>query len=437
MFLIKRVYISIIIIIISLFVFFKQDLVDFIIFTYKDINNFIAGDPDERPLTLSEKILNDIGLTASRYMAESPQVLDGQLKKTALIKINSPYVNNFFNIRSINKNVLRDKLLLFSSKNQSKDGNTFFFLIDLFSNKIIHHWMLNENIYKDLLGEELYSNKTNRFPATFSLSSNGDLFLANNSSLLKLDKCSNIKWIYAKSVHHLFGLTSNEDFIWVIEADFFSKINSTTGMQVNKITWDDILVANPDLFINYSRKNVFENYELEDSLHWNDIEPLGKKYAKFFSEYKENDLLISNRNENTVFILDPRNLKIKDFFIGHFNRQHDPDWGKGFISIFNNNPNLPNRKNDGSNLIFIKNFENSKAKISKFNLNLYTRFEGNHDIEDNLILATSSRQGIIQIYNDSSVIFRLDNVEHKGEFNLVINQSELINKNDIVLSKCE
>ena len=60
--------------------------------------------------------------------------------------------------------------------------------------------------------------------------------------------------------------------------------------------------------------------------------------AKYFPMFEVGDLLVSMRNMNLVFVLDPDSLAIKwwrsDFVI----RQHDPDWSSsGKLLVFNNN----------------------------------------------------------------------------------------------------
>ena len=47
------------------------------------------------------------------------------------------------------------------------------------------------------------------------------------------------------------------------------------------------------------------------------------EFSNYFKDYNEGDLLISSRSLNSIFVLDPLNLKIKKIYIWFTTRQHD------------------------------------------------------------------------------------------------------------------
>lgn len=78
-----------------------------------------------------------------------------------------------------------------------------------------------------------------------------------------------------------------------------------------------------------------------DILHTNDVEPLFSAMADQYPMFNSNDIIVSTRYLNMVFVIDVETERIK-WLSGGFLQQHDPDFvGNGHISVFDNN-------NDGS-----------------------------------------------------------------------------------------
>jgi hypothetical protein len=74
-----------------------------------------------------------------------------------------------------------------------------------------------------------------------------------------------------------------------------------------------------------------------DLTHLNDIEVLDAATAESYPEFDAGDLMVSLRNLNMIFVLDPQSETIQWHQTGPFLRQHDPDFlNNGRISIFDN-----------------------------------------------------------------------------------------------------
>ena len=134
-----------------------------------------------------------------------------------------------------------------------------------------------------------------------------------------------------------------------------------------------------------------------DPFHINDVEPLNSEIESF----EIDDLLVSFRNSNLIFIVDKDN-RVKWWRAGATRRQHDPDWGENYITIFDNgmrNNSAVSEKELMSRIIKI-DLETLKSNVifDGEMSSAYSVIKANHQILDNdYILATISMQGRVLI----------------------------------------
>ena len=115
------------------------------------------------------------------------------------------------------------------------------------------------------------------------------------------------------------------------------------------------------------------------------------------------DLLISFRNSNLIFIID-QNLNVKWWTVGSTIRQHDPDWGVNNITVFDNsmrNNSIKSEKKHMSRVLKINLYNHQIDEIYNGKKhNAYSVIQGNHQIlEEDYLLATFSTQGRFLILN--------------------------------------
>lgn len=101
------------------------------------------------------------------------------------------------------------------------------------------------------------------------------------------------------------------------------------------------------LYENDLQRHIFKTYQARiqdgeplpgDITHVNDVEPLGADMADSYPQFDAGDVLVSARNLDLVFVLDPESLRVKWHASEPFIEQHDPDFiGDGRIGVFDNN----------------------------------------------------------------------------------------------------
>ncbi len=225
-------------------------------------------------------------------------------------------------------------------------------LIDSGGN-VLHFWKTDPSVlFPEKSISENYVHGTYLFP-------DGDILLnIEYGGLVRLDACGNIKWkLDYPSTHHSISLSDDGNF-WVSgnvpvsdNPDGRKHIEKYTGLRLpvyedhalkvspkgeilHDINMLDVIYSNN--LQRYIPKFKRENYG--DIFHLNDVESLSKEMADEYPMFEYGDILVSFRNLNLVFVMDPQSHAIKWHTIKDFNGQHDPDFiGEGWIGVFDNN----------------------------------------------------------------------------------------------------
>lgn len=220
-------------------------------------------------------------------------------------------------------------------------------------------------------------------------------------SIQRRSLCGELDWINEGIYHHSVNADAEGRTIWAPRFDkyaiapgahFDNKINegfvqidAETGEILREIPIADIIAANPYsglLTMPRHDENDVSGNSLDfigtwngDPYHFNDVDPLPAALASAYPGFAAGDLLISARDLNTVFVMDPDSLRIKWSRSGATQRQHDPDWqADGTISVFDN------RMSRGASQIVALNpgSDMRKVTVDGATIDFHTRIRGKH-----------------------------------------------------------
>lgn len=211
-----------------------------------------------------------------------------------------------------------------------------------------YEWKLDgEELFADSRRMEPYIHGTHLFP-------DGDLMLnVEYGGTVRLDACSDIKWQLPERGHHSIERDDEGNF-WIPSLSPERRrgseqypdgypglglvwgepiMNATEdGKVLDKINVLDVLYEN-----NLQRHFVKTGSYRGDVTHMNDVEPLSPSMAGEYPLFEAGDLLVSLRNIDLVFVMDPETREVKWSTSDPFHSQHDPDFvGDGWIGVFDN-----------------------------------------------------------------------------------------------------
>ena len=271
---------------------------------------------------------------------------------------------------------------------------------------------------------------------------NGDLvFNFESKGLVRLDRDSEVVWRLPYLTHHSVHLHDDGN-LWVSGTKYQTKPVDRLPNLKPPFYEETILEISPDGKIlrewyvaDLLRQNGYvgllymgslnnENTVIQgddrllgktDILHLNDVEPFPAKLQPGF--FQPEDVMVSLRNINAVFVFNTETEKIKFMSVGKFVRQHDPDFIDGdTISVFdNNNASEPARsskiitisaKDDSHQIFFAGSKENP----------FYTRVMGKHQWQPNgnlLITESMSGRGL-EVDRQGKVVWEYVNYVEPG-----------------------
>lgn len=277
------------------------------------------------------------------------------------------------------------------------------------------------------------------YPHGFALLSDGSVVAAfdDEQRTLRIGFCGERIWGSDTDLHHALYPVENERFAWGVGSpEELHKLDLRTGKLVQRITIDAIRAANPDISALDIRRidehHLGENLRgdtarmVPDPYHLNDAEPLPPELAPYFPMFAPGDLLVSMRNLNLVFALDPRTRRIKWLTNDNLLRQHDPDWNpSGEISVLDNQI--------GGQFSRIVSFAPAtgahRTVVNGKALDFYTRIRGKHQsLPQGGMLITSSEQGrILELGRDgrTSAELLVHDPDHPGR-NFVVSEARFL-----------
>lgn len=219
--------------------------------------------------------------------------------------------------------------------------------------EIVHRWGISPaEVFPDP-SEKYARRKPGAVSASGSyLFPNGDLLINVTSylGLARIDACGKVLWRLPAGTHHSVARADDGSF-WIPAGTYESAPDSLyPGLQpnyrdrllhvaadghiVDEIIVLDVLYANG---LEHLIPKYVETWTTDDLTHLNDVEPLPEAMADEYPLFEADDLVVSLRDQNLVFVLDPDTYRVKWHATGPFIAQHDPDFiGDGWIGIFDN-----------------------------------------------------------------------------------------------------
>jgi hypothetical protein len=271
--------------------------------------------------------------------------------------------------------------------------------------EIVHAWPLTEDEATVERPPWLIS------PHGFTMLTDGSVIYAfdRGITLQRKDWCGRTMWAIPGRFSHVVEPDDARTTIWTTisagiedpKENRIVQVATDNGRILKDFSVADIIAANPDIDILELRRHhpnfLTTNAKgrpgrwAGDPFHLNDIEPLPRSLASSFPMFSPGDLLISARETNLIFVLDPSTLAIKWWHIGATIRQHDPDWSaSGRVSVYNNR-----MARDYSEIVEIDPATFARTVVvDGRSIDFYSRIRGKHQaIPGGGRLITSSQQG--------------------------------------------
>jgi hypothetical protein len=318
--------------------------------------------------------------------------------------------------------------------------------------EIVRYWLLAERSPTNTDPEPPSQNLTHGF----LLLKDGSVIINSSiaGALRRLDSCGRLIWRIAGRYHHSVTADDTETTVWSLrkddaadlaEGDKVVQVAVADGKIVREFSIADIIAANPGIDIlelrrvhsSLARENLRgkPGRWLRDPFHLNDVDPLPRDLAGRFPMFSAGDLLISARELNLIFVLDPRTLAIKWWRVGDTIRQHDPDWAAdGRLSIFNNR-----MARDYSEIVEIDPATLAKTVIvDGKDIDFYTRVAGSHQrMPGGNILISSHFQGrIIEVAPNGDVALEFYSLLTDEPVAAIVSQAAFLPEQALHLPKC-
>jgi hypothetical protein len=398
----------------------------------KEFEDFVAGHEEEKT-SLKKKVESDLNIKPSRHIVTASGLEDFARKK---------YGNNLKKLNGLPLKSRREQPLMFLSDNAPRGYRVMYGAFDFLKTlhgvilldpdgKVVNVWHASQESVP-----WFHPQDVNIYPHGFAIAPDGSIVTGydTGTSLIKYDYCGNVLWGSQIGAHHSITFDDDGD-IWTWGeprgypgGNWLMKVDYETGKVLKKFNLLHVMEANPliDIF------GILQDYEgnwinPEDPgffWHSNDIEALPRGLERYYPQFRAGDLLVSVRQPDLIFVMDPQNLKVKWWRQGLARRPHDPDWNDdGTITIFNNNSQRVH-----SNILELdpKTMDYDIAVDGK-EYQFYTQIRGKHQrISDGRYLITSSNQGrVFEVGPKGDVTFEFlnlydDKTQEEGKSELLV-----------------
>ena len=223
-------------------------------------------------------------------------------------------------------------------------------LIDM-AGEVVHRWRVPDAVY-EAAGDEILALKPGQYEIMGThLYANGDvLFIVGYRVLAKLDRCSNLQWIFPGQPHHDIEVL-DDGRIWVPTWRARETEHSTTrtfnddqlvllspeGKELDRISVFDAFIDSDYRGVVLEGGSSYPSVSGLDTMHVNDVDIVTPGFAQNHAFANPGDFLVSLRKVDSVAIIDRETRRVKWALTGLFLRQHDPDMlDDGTLLVFDN-----------------------------------------------------------------------------------------------------
>jgi len=248
------------------------------------------------------------------------------------------------------------------------------------------------------------------------------IFSSGEGPLVRLDRCSKVKWLIDRDFHHSINIGPNGNLYVTINDpdpndvpmshDGFVEV-SPAGKVLNEWSIAQILIQNGYGGLLFG----VAPYDWE-KVHLNDAKPIlaSDQYVE------KGDVMLSMRNLSSIALFRPSTGKIIWLQTGPWLNQHDIDYrGDGKFVLFGNDSMLTNISNQyvslrGYSTIYQYDMRSNQAsellKLKKYGI--YSADEGRQQyLADGSVFIESTEQGVLYLLNsDGSIAWKYVSSTH-------------------------
>ena len=265
------------------------------------------------------------------------------------------------------------------------------------------------------------------------------VFNFNYLGMVKMDRCGAVQWTVPLMTHHSLERSADGGF-WTTGRYYVEGNSSfppipTPYMEdtVVKISGNGKVlqeISLPAMLFNeemlraewlangHDNVRIFNDWGdgILELAHVNDVEELTSDMAKNFPAFATGDLLVSHRNQNVIYVVDPKAGRIKWHQTGPWIRQHDPDFNRdGTLVVLNNNTDTTDDGSvwGGSNIVALT--PSTRSWLFKYggkpNQKMYSRGLGKVQVlENGNILITESTAGrVFEVNSEQEIVWEFVN----------------------------
>ena len=388
-----------------------------------EVTEFAAGDDEEANTSFVEKIQNDTGVKPTRKLVRYNARETHPDRTYAEVALPGKKARRQDPLVHLAENAPKRLRVVYGSFDMENSLNGAVLLDE--RGQVLWYWDVNQ----DGLDWKLNAPEERAFPHGLIVEPNGDIIFTfdNGSSIQRFDKCSKRIWATRSGADHSLAKDSKGQVWTIVTPKRMSVFNAKTGKHIRAINMEKFMAKNPEIDpLGLRQKDYGRRWAWAEKggsyWHPNDVEPLPKSLASVFPQFEVDDLLVSFRSINGVFVVSPKTFKIKWWRLGAWRRQHDPDWQPdGTITVYNNNMHrgVSSIVKIDPRTFATKTLYDGQAE--KF----YTWMRGKHEVlDDGSITISSPQQGrVFEVNAKGEVVFEFVNRYDKDNALLV---SELI-----------
>jgi hypothetical protein len=269
---------------------------------------------------------------------------------------------------------------------------------------------------------------------------NGDILVnVEMVGAVRMDACGTVLWTLPEGNHHSIARADDGSF-WIPGVTMQEPTATPQHPEglpgFNQPVFQDLLLRVSEdgevldrihvleaMYANGLQRYLFKNGRgpSVDPTHLNDIDILSAGLADQFPLFEAGDLVVSSRDLNLVFVLDPATGRVKWHASDPFIAQHDPDFlADGWIGVFDNNVDGRGRGETlgGSRIVAVQPHTDSVRVLYPTDRSdpFYTRLMGKWETlpNGNLLLTEALAGRVVEAAPDGSTVWEWVN-EPYGE----------------------